>query len=202
MKRRKFITQSSLLGTAVVVSPAGFLQAQSSEGPVRADLIIKSAGVYTMDEKRPLAESVAVMGNRILAVGSDDDLKSLEGPGTTVIDGTGTTVTPGFIDAHSHPDGADEVTGADVNLRSIAEIKNAMHAQAADTMTGQWVAGNKYDDTKLSDERPVNRYDLDEAVPLQPAIIIHRGGHTAVVNSRGLEIAGCPCSAAQWCWQG
>jgi hypothetical protein len=79
MKRRKFITQSSLLGTAAAISPAGFLQAQSCDGPVLADLIITSARVYTMDESRPLAESVALMGNRILAVGSNDDLRSLEG---------------------------------------------------------------------------------------------------------------------------
>jgi predicted amidohydrolase YtcJ len=52
------------------------------------------------------------------------------------------------------------------------------------------VVGYKYDDTKLAEERPVNRQDLDQAVPLQPAIIRHRGGHTGVVNSRGLELAG------------
>ena len=61
---------------------------------------------------------------------------------------------------------------------------------AGKTPPGQWVIGNKYDDTKLAEERPANRHDLDEAVPLQPAIIRHRGGHTAVVNSRGLEVAG------------
>jgi predicted amidohydrolase YtcJ len=82
------------------------------------------------------------------------------------------------------------VTGADVNLRSIAEIKTAMRAQAGVTPPGLWVIGNKYDDTKLSEGRPVNRRDLDEAVPDQPAIIRHRGGHTAVVNSKGLEVAG------------
>jgi predicted amidohydrolase YtcJ len=65
-----------------------------------------------------------------------------------------------------------------------------MRRQAAQTPPGQWVIGNKYDDTKMSDERPVNRHDLDEAVPLQPAIIRHRGGHTAVLNTRGLEVAG------------
>jgi predicted amidohydrolase YtcJ len=133
MKRRNFITQSSLLGTAAALSPAGLVQAQSGKGPVRADLIIKSAHVYTMDGARPLAESVAVMDNRILAVGSDDELNSLAGPGTKVIDGAGTTVTPGFIDAHSHPDDANEVTGADVNLRSIAEIKDAMQRQGRKT---------------------------------------------------------------------
>jgi len=190
MKRRKFITGSSLAGAGVALSPAVLLHAAENPGPVQADLLIKSARVYTMDGTRPLAEAIAVMGNRIIAVGSNEVLKSLAGPNTRVIDGSGTTVTPGFIDAHSHPDGANEVTGADVNLRSIGEIQAAMRAQAVVTPPGQWVIGNKYDDTKLSEGRPVNRYDLDQAVPDQPAIIGHRGGHTAVVNSRGLEVAG------------
>jgi predicted amidohydrolase YtcJ len=187
MKRRNFIAQSSLIGAAATLPPLAI--AQGNTGVVNADLLIKSARVYTMDGTQPLVESVAILGDRILAAGSNNDLKPLEGPRTRVIDGTGMTVTPGFIDAHSHPDGANEVTGADVNLRSISGIKEAMHAQAAVTAPGQWVIGNKYDDTKLSENRPVNRHDLDEAVPAQPAIIIHRGGHTAVVNTRGLEVA-------------
>ena len=190
MKRRKFITGSSLAGAGVALSPASSLLAANGSEPIRADLLIKSARVCTMDGTRPLAEAVAVIGDRIIAVGSTKDRKSLVGPGTREIDGTGTIVTPGFIDAHSHPDGSNEVTGADVNLRSIAEIKAVMHAQAAMTPAGQWVIGNKYDDTKLSEGRPVNRRDLDEAVPDQPAIVRHRGGHTAVVNSRGMEVAG------------
>lgn len=190
MKRRGFIAGSSLAGAGAVLSPGALLQAANGAAPVQADLLIKSARIYTMDGTRPLAEAVAVMGNRIIAVGSNDELRPLAGPGTVEIDGAGTTVTPGFIDAHSHPDGAKEVTGADVNLRSITEIQAAMKAQAAVTPPGQWVIGNKYDDTKLIEARPVNRRDLDEAVPLQPAIIRHRGGHTAIVNSRGLEVAG------------
>ena len=190
MKRRKFITGPGLIGAGAVLSPAAFLHAASVNGPIQADLIIKSARIYTMEGSHPLVEAVAVLGNRIIATGSNNDLKPLQGPKTQVIDGSGTTVTPGFIDAHSHPDGANEITGADVNLRSITEIKAAMHAQASVTPPGQWVIGNKYDDTKLSEERPVNRQDLDEAVPLQPAIVRHRGGHTAVINSRGLEVAG------------
>lgn len=190
MKRRKFIGQSSLFGSAAAFSPVTLLQAQSNNGVVRADLIIKNARIYTMDKNYPLAESVAVTGNRILAVGSNDDLEPLAGLNTTIIDGTGMTVTPGFIDAHSHPDGSNEVTGADVNLRSIGEIKLAMARQAAVTPSEQWVIGNKYDDTKLNEGRPVMRRDLDAAVPTQAAIIIHRGGHTAVVNSYGLKLAG------------
>jgi predicted amidohydrolase YtcJ len=190
MKRRRFLGGASLAGAGAALSPSAFLQAAGKAGPVKADLLIKSARVYTMVGSRPLAEAVAVLGDRIIAVGSNDDLLPLAGPDTRVINGSGTTVTPGFIDAHSHPDGASDVTGADVNLRSISQIRDAMHAQAAVTPPGQWVIGNKYDDTKLEEGRPVNRHDLDKAVPVQPAIIRHRGGHTAVVNSRGLEVAG------------
>jgi predicted amidohydrolase YtcJ len=194
MKRRNFIAQSSLLGAAATLIPVTDLHAQAGSGAVRADVIIKNARVYTMDEAQPRAEAVAIMGDRILAVGSNSDIDTLQGPATRVIDAGNATVTPGFIDAHSHPDGSNEVTGADVNLRSIKEIKAVMHAEAGKTPPGQWVIGNKYDDTKLSEERPVNRRDLDEAVPLQPAIIRHRGGHTAVLNSRGLEVAGITAS--------
>lgn len=188
--RRDFIIQTSLGGVAAGLAPASLLANERSGQSVRADVLIRGARIYTMDDANPRAESVAIRGDRILAVGSEHDLDALRGPGTRVLDGRGTTVLPGFIDAHSHPDGANEVTGADVNLRSIAAIQDAMHAQAAKTPPGQWVIGNKYDDTKLAEERPVNRRDLDEAVPLQPAIVRHRGGHTAVVNSRGLEVAG------------
>jgi len=190
MKRRSFLGGASLAGAGAALSPSAFIHAAGKAGPVKADLLIKSARVYTMVGSQPLAEAVAMLGDRIIAVGSNDDVLSLAGPDTRVIDGSGTTVTPGFIDAHSHPDGASEVTGADVNLRSISQIQEAMHAQAAVTPPGQWVIGNKYDDTKLEEGRPVNRHDLDKAVPGQPAIIRHRGGHTAVINSRGLEVAG------------
>ncbi|HMB60147.1 MAG TPA: amidohydrolase [Xanthomonadales bacterium] len=194
MKRRQFIGQgaalSAALGGAAGFVPQLAMASIPADGSVRADVLISNARIYTMNDQQPLAQSIALAGNQILAVGSNEDLAALKGSYTRVIDASGSTITPGFIDAHSHPDGANEVSGADVNLRSISDIQQAMRRQAAETPPGQWVIGNKYDDTKLSEERPVNRLDLDEAVPLQPAIIRHRGGHTAVVNSRGLELAG------------
>jgi predicted amidohydrolase YtcJ len=188
--RREFLARAGLAGLGAGFLPAASLHAAEAASPVHADILITGARVYTMDDAQPEAEAVALAGDRILAVGSNDDVGALAGPGTQLIDGRGTTVLPGFIDAHSHPDGASEVTGADVNLRSIAAIQDAMRKQAGSTPPGHWVIGYKYDDTKLSEGRPVNRHDLDEAVPGQPAIIRHRGGHTAVVNTPGLELAG------------
>jgi predicted amidohydrolase YtcJ len=188
--RREFLLHSALGGAAAGLAPLAVFAAPGRDGTLRSDLIVRGARMYTMDEANPRAEALAVLGDRILAVGTDAELEPLIGPATRVIDGRGATLFPGFIDAHSHPGGVNEVTGANVDQRSVAAIQDAMRAEAGQTPPGQWVIGNKYDDTKLAEERPVNRHDLDAAVPLQPAIIRHRGGHTAVLNSRGLEVAG------------
>jgi predicted amidohydrolase YtcJ len=192
MKRRQFVTRSALASAAFLPASSHLLAAgqPAEKAGVKADHILINARIYTLDPSRPSAEAIALRGNRILAVGSTGDLLTLRGQGTEISDVAGAVIFPGFIDAHSHPDGADEVTGADVNRRSVAEIQDAMRQQAGQTAPGQWVVGYKYDDTKLAEERPVNRQDLDAAVPLQPAFIRHRGGHTGVVNSRGLELAG------------
>jgi predicted amidohydrolase YtcJ len=156
------------------------------------DVVVVNARVYTVEEAQPIAEAFAVKHGRFSAVGSTDDVRYLAGPGTTIIDAAGMTVTPGFIDAHSHPAGAglNELISVNVNFRTIAEIQQAMAARAADTPPGMWVNGFMYDDTKLEDGRPVNRYDLDVAVPDGPASIRHRGGHTSVYNSWALDTAG------------
>jgi predicted amidohydrolase YtcJ len=155
-----------------------------------ADIVVKGANLLTMDPSLGIAQAMAIDGDIISAVGSDEEISALIGPGTQVIDAGGMTVTPGFIDAHSHPLLANEATGVNVNLRSIAEVKAVLAAKAAQTPPGMWVEGVMYDDTKFVDNRPLNRKDLDEAVPNHPAYVGHRGGHTAVVNTKALEVAG------------
>jgi len=77
----------------------------------------------------------------------------------------------------------------DCDLRSIAEIVAALRKRAAETPSGQWVLGFKYDDTKTSDGRPITLKDLDDAIPDHPVFIEHRGGHTAWLNSMALQAA-------------
>ena len=67
-----------------------------------ADLVITNANIHTMDAKRTVARSIAVLGNRIIAIGSDADTKPLIGPNTKVIHAQGRLVIPGFNDAHVH----------------------------------------------------------------------------------------------------
>jgi predicted amidohydrolase YtcJ len=156
------------------------------------DLVLLNGRVYTMDESLPRAEAFAVKNGRFIAVGSTADVRNLVAPGTEVVDAGGMTVTPGFVDAHSHPawGGIEEVVNVNTDLRTVGEIQRVMRERAAKTPAGRWVVGFKYDDTKLRDGRPLTRRDLDEAVPDHPAVVGHRGGHTAVYNSRAFALAG------------
>ncbi len=192
MKMNRF-TRRRFLGTSAAAVPLGFA-ACTPAGEVRslgkADTIVTGGKLLTMNPEQPRAEAMAISGHHILAVGSNDDIRNLAGPKTKVVDAAGLTITPGFIDAHSHPLLAKEAIGANVNLPRIADVKEALARKAAETPPGHWVRGVMYDDTKFEDERPLNRIDIDEAVSSHPVYVAHRGGHTAVVNSRAFEVAG------------
>ena len=157
-----------------------------------ADLVVRGATVYTVDDDLPRAEAFAVKSGRFLAVGSSDDISNLVGPGTDIIDAAGHAVVPGFIDAHNHPfySGTKHLKQVTLDVRSIEAIKSALGERAQNTPPGRWVQGFLYDDTKLEDGRPLTRADIDDAVPDHPVSVTHRGGHTGVYNSRAFELAG------------
>jgi predicted amidohydrolase YtcJ len=186
------ITRRRFIGTSVA-APLAFgaasrtALAESTLGDT--DMIVTGGRILTMDSYEPVAEAIAVRGGHILAVGSNDDIVNLAGSGTVRIDARGNTVTPGFIDAHSHPLFAEEAVGVNVNLPRIDDVKKALKGQAARTPPGHWVRGVMYDDTIFEDERPLNRKDIDEVVKDHPVYVGHRGGHTGVVNSKAFEVA-------------
>ena len=161
-------------------------------GTLEADLILHGANVITIDPANPRAQAIAVAGDRILAVGSDNDVLNLAAASTRKIDLTGRTVLPGFIDAHTHVcySGIRHLKQVDCDLRSISSIQKAVRERADKTPPGDWVIGFKYDDTKTSDGRKLARADLDAAAPRHPVFIGHRGGHTAYVNSLAFKLAG------------
>jgi len=153
-------------------------------------MVVHNARVFTVDDAQPMTEAFAIKNGRFVAVGSNDDVRNLIASGTDVIDADGMTVMPGFTDAHCHPGGVRELTGVNVNFRTIPEVLNALRTKAATTPPDYWVRGHMYDDTKFREGRPVTRRDLDEAVPNHPAAVDHRGGHTSVYNSKAFEMAG------------
>jgi predicted amidohydrolase YtcJ len=109
---------------------------------VSADLAVVNARVHTVDPTAPEAEAVAVSGSTIVAVGTDDDVRALIGSGTEVIDASGATVLPGFIDAHNHVrlgsnPGAVSLFGA----TSVQEIRHRIDAFADSHTEAAWIEG-------------------------------------------------------------
>ncbi len=160
----------------------------------RPDLILHNGHLITIDPRQPRAEAIAIAiaGDRIVAVGSNDDILHLANGSTKKIDLGGHTVVPGFIDAHCHPAyaGRRHLRFIDCDLRSIGAIQAAIRERAAKTPPGEWVVGFKYDDTKTAERRFLTREDLDAAAPEHPVYIAHRGGHTGYSNSLAFKKAG------------
>ncbi|MDE0742301.1 MAG: amidohydrolase [Woeseiaceae bacterium] len=189
----KFSRRNFLSSTAATI-PLGFgvssIPHQLSAAYVtgQADILV-TGKILTMDSYLPVAQAMAIKDDRILAIGDLEEVLPFAGASTERIDARGHVVTPGFIDAHSHPLFAEEAIGVNVNLPTIDEVKKALAWKASQTPPGHWVRGVMYDDTKFSDERPLNLNDIDQVVKDHPVYVAHRGGHTGVVNSKALEIA-------------
>jgi hypothetical protein len=158
------------------------------------DVILTGGNVITMDSGKPVAQAVAIKDGRFLKVGRDPEVKAFAGSRTKKIDLKGKTVTPGFIDSHQHLSqvGTDllQMDCHAVVCKSIAQIQQAVLRQTRRKLPGQWIRGVGYDDTKTTDKRILNRWDLDEVAPEHPVFIQHISGHWAVTNTKGLETGG------------
>ena len=161
-----------------------------------ANLILKNANVITMAPGPPSAELVAIKGGKILLVAGNDDLESVRGAGTKVIDCQGKTVVPGFNDAHCHIFSfIRKRLSLDLSpssVSSIADIKAVIHHQAEKTPPGKWLTGTDYNEFYLAEKRHPTRWDIDEAAPRHPVVITHRSLHACVLSSRALSLAGIP----------
>lgn len=159
-----------------------------------ADLIFVNGQVVTVDSRNTVAEGVAVLGDRILAVGRKEDVLDFKGPRTRVVDVKGRAVLPGLIDSHAHVASQGFIKlGADCSypgVRSIRDIKARIKAVAGKTPPGQWVRGWLYNEYYLEEKRHPTRHDLDEVVPDHPVYLSRVCYHIGVLNSKALELAG------------
>ena len=166
-----------------------------------ARLIFHNVRVLTMEPSRPLAEAVAVAGDRLLAVGSEAWVARQRGPRTRLVDGRGLTLLPGFIDAHCHLlSYAASLLSVDCSpraVRSIGDIQAALAAAAARAPEGRWLRAVGYDETDLAEGRHPTRWDLDAAVPRHPVRLVHRTGRACVLNSRALTLVGLDASSEE-----
>jgi predicted amidohydrolase YtcJ len=157
-----------------------------------ADLVLTNANVVTVDPALPKAESVAVKGDRILAVGTNEEVGALIGDDTRVLDLEGKTVVPGMIDAHVHFSGigarlmqidATQASGKEDVIGMVAD-------KVAQSSPGEWIRGRGWDQNKWPDKAFPTKEDLDAVAPQNPVYLGRVDGHAAWVNSKALEIAG------------
>lgn len=160
----------------------------------RADLMFLGGTVHTVDAADSIAEAVAVTGNRIVAVGRDADVRTLQGRKTRVVQLRGRSLLPGFIDAHCHLAALGmamvSIDGKAPGMQSIEALKKAVYEVAQRMPPGKWIRGRGYDQTRLEERRHPNRIDWDEVAPDHPVIFTRTCGHICSVNGRALALAG------------
>jgi len=159
---------------------------------IGCDLVLLNGNIVTMDRRLKRAQAVAILGERILRVGKNSEVKSLIGKKTKILDLRGRTVVPGMIDTHMHfIDYGLSLERIDLRgVRSIAEIQAKVASRAKETPTGRWILGRGWDQERLEERRYPNRYDLDEASSENPVLLNRVCGHVSVTNSLGLQLAG------------
>ena len=115
-----------------------------------ADLIIVDAKVWTVDKARPTAQAVAVLGDRIVAVGSNQAVELWRGPKTRLLDTRGKLLLPGFNDAHVHfVSGGLQLNAVQLNdATSKEEFARRIGEQAKRIAKGEWIQGGDWDETK------------------------------------------------------
>jgi hypothetical protein len=168
---------------------------------VRAEQVFVNADVVTMNPALPSARAFAVLGDRFVAVGPNQEVQGWMERESRVVDLGGRTVVPGFIESHSHPSlYALTLLQTDCRTppcRTVAEVRERVRVMAGALGAGRWVRGWGYDDTLIAERRHLNRADLDDAAPANPVLVSHVSGHLAYANSPALAIAGIDSATPQ-----
>ena len=156
-----------------------------------ADLIVTNAKVWTVDRVRPQAEAFAVVGNRIVAVGSAAEMDAWHGPQTRVVDAQGRLVLPGFDDAHVHfVDGGNHLQTVQLKDAATAQQFAERIAQRASKLPkGEWVTGGDWDEQKWSPPELPTKEMIDAATPETPVFVNRYDGHESLANSLALRLA-------------
>jgi predicted amidohydrolase YtcJ len=196
-----------LLAVAWAVQAQNGVQSQSAQSAQnaqkpKADLIFTHGNIYTgvVDPAASLgagkrAEALAIRGDRILAVGTRDEIMKLKGPETKVVDLSGRFVMPGFNDAHMHlaSAGLEKMNVNLVGVKTLDEFRERLQAKCAAARSAaeplEWVVGEGWDETLWPVKALPTRWDLDEVSGKHPVYLERVDGHIGVANTRALQLA-------------
>jgi predicted amidohydrolase YtcJ len=157
-----------------------------------ADLVFRGGTVYTVSERQPTVEAIAVTGDRIVFVGSNAAVARWVGPRTRVVELGGRVVVPGLTDAHYHLLGVGEreVTLNLEGTRSLDELLTRVKARVSEARPGQWITGQGWIETRWTPPQFPSRQELDRISPHNPVFLTRADGHAAIANSTALRLGG------------
>jgi len=178
------------------------LPTNTSAAVMYADIILTNGQVHTFDKSDSRVEAVAIQRDLIIAVGKKEEISSLAGPNTRIIDLRGRLVTPGLIDSHIHVASAGPYDRYALKLDyskvgSITEIVEAVKQRVESSSLSEWIKGVGWDESLLSENRYITRWDLDPVSPKNPVVLTHTSGHFVAVNSAALGAAGITRDTSQ-----
>jgi predicted amidohydrolase YtcJ len=185
--------------TALILAlvAAANVSAQTTPNQPRADVIFIHGNIYT-GIADPTAmgagkrgDSLAVRGDRVLAVGTRDEVLKTKGPDTKIVDLGGHFVMPGFNDAHLHIGhaGQEKMSVNLVGVKTLDEFRERVRAKVEKAAPGEWVTGAGWDETLWPVKTVPTRWDLDEVASGHPIYLDRVDGHIAVANTRALQLA-------------
>lgn len=169
---------------AWMILPSGSSVAQE------ADLVLTGGRIVTVNAGFEIVDAMAVRGDRILAVGTNEEIRRLAGPKTQSVDLAGKMVLPGLIDSHVHATGAAvyEFDHPVPEMETLDDVLKYVAHRADVLEDGQWIVLNQVFITRLRDQRFPTRYELDQVAPKNP--VYFRTGPDAALNSLALQLNG------------
>jgi predicted amidohydrolase YtcJ len=161
-----------------------------ADAKLYADIIIFNGNIITVDKSFSTAQAIAIKGNRILEVGSDQDILELAGPATRKIDLKGKTVLPGLIDAHLHPVGAaeSELFEEIPDVHSIKDLLDWIESETEKKELGEWIVHPRLFFTRLRELRQPTLEELDRVAPENPVFL--NGAYAGMINTKAMLVSG------------
>ncbi len=177
--------------TLCFIALAALISSHAQERPA-ADLIITNAKIYTVDKNLPKAEAVAILGDRIVGVGTSAAMDAWRGPETRMIDAGGKLLLPGFNDAHVHfISGGMQLDNVKLNdAASAEEFERRIAERAKITRRGEWITGGDWDETKWNPPQLPTHEMIDPVTPKTPVFVSRYDGHEGLANALALKLAG------------
>ncbi len=194
--KRDRTTQIALCVAIFAAAPAVTALALHARAPhdsqPAADLIITDAKIWTVDPTLPTAQAVAVLGERIVAVGSASEVAAWRGAQTHVIDAGGKLLLPGFNDAHVHfVSGGTQLDAVELtDAPSASEFSRRIGERAKSTPKGEWILGGDWDDTKWTPIALPTKEMIDPVTGDTPVFVQRYDGHMGLANSAALRASG------------